>query len=99
MQPAIEIETPRASQSSIVLRCFGYLRPHWKLVTGVYTTMALIAVIAIINPQLLRWTIDHGIGTGDESALAVAVGGLLVLVLIKGVLTYYQGLWTEVASQ
>jgi ATP-binding cassette subfamily B protein len=99
MKPSIEIQPPRSSQSTILLRCFGYLRPHWKLVTGVYITMVLIDLIAMVNPQVLRWTIDHGIGVGNESSLTLAVAGLLVLVLIKGILTYYQGLWTEVASQ
>ena len=67
--------------------------------TGVYITMVLIDLIAMVNPQVIRWTIDKGIGTGNTSLLSLAVGGLLVLVLIKGVLTYHEGLWTEVASQ
>src|SRR5512141_2265784 len=99
MKPVIEIQSPKTSQSAILLRCFGYLRPHWKLVTGVYITMVLIDLIAIVNPQVLRWTIDNGVESGNESLLTLAVAGLLVLVLIKGVLTYYEGMWTEVASQ
>ena len=99
MKPAIEIQRSKSSQSAILLRCFGYLRPHWKLVAGVYITMVLIDLIAMVNPQVIRWTIDKGIGTGNDSFLTLAVGGLLALVLIKGVLTYYEGLWTEIASQ
>ncbi|MBP7686465.1 MAG: ABC transporter ATP-binding protein [Thermoflexales bacterium] len=99
MKPTIEPQPDRTSQSTILLRCFGYLRPHWKYVTGVYLTMVLIDLIAMVNPQLIRWTIDRGIGTGDDSLLTLAVGGLLVLIVIKGVLTYYEGLWTEIASQ
>ncbi len=99
MKPAIENQPTPSSQSAILWRCFGYLRPHWKFVTGVYTTMVLIDLIAMVNPQLIRWTIDEGIGTGNASLLTRAVGGLLALVLVKGGLTYYEGLWTEVASQ
>jgi ATP-binding cassette subfamily B protein len=61
--------------------------------------MVLIDLIAMVNPQLIRWTIDKGIGIGNTSSLTLAVGGLLALVLVKGVLTYYEGLWTEIASQ
>ena len=61
--------------------------------------MVLIDLIAMVNPQVLRWAIDNGIGTGNDSLLTLAVGGLLALVLIKGVLTYYEGVWTEIASQ
>jgi len=92
-------QSPRPSQASILLRCATYLKPYWKTVAGVYITMILIDVIAMVNPQLIRWTIDEGIGKNDTLPLALAVGGLLLLVLVKGVLTYFQGLWTEVASQ
>ncbi|MBI5568000.1 MAG: hypothetical protein HY870_24090 [Chloroflexi bacterium] len=67
MKPTIENQAPGVSQSAILLRCFGYLRPHWKFVTGVYLTMVLIDLIAMVNPQLIRWTIDRGIGTADGS--------------------------------
>ena len=99
MKSTIENQPPGSSQSTILRRCFSYLRPHWKLVTGVYVTMVLIDLIAIVNPQVLRWTINNGIGMGNDSLLSLAVVGLLALVLIKGLLTYYEGMWTEVASQ
>ncbi len=99
MEPTQKEQSQRPSQFNILWRSLGYLRPHWKFVTGVYATMVLIALIAMVNPQLIRWIIDKGIGTGSGSILPLAVGGLLVLVLIKGVFTYFEGLWTETASQ
>ena len=111
MKPAIEIQTPKTSQLRTLLRCFGYLRPHWKLTAGAYGMMLLIDIFNMVNPQLIRWTIDHGIGqgispgipssqsSGNVSQLSLAVGALLALVIIKGFLTYFEGLWTEVASQ
>jgi len=98
-KPTIEGQSQKISQSVIVLRCFGYLRPHWKYVTGVYVSMLLIDLIAMLNPQVIRWTIDQAITMGKTDRLTLAVAGLLGLVLIKGIFTYYQGLWTEVASQ
>jgi ABC-type bacteriocin/lantibiotic exporter with double-glycine peptidase domain len=80
-------QSPRPSQASILLRCATYLKPYWKTVTGVYVTMVLIDVIAMINPQLIRWTIDKGIGKSDDLSLALAVGGLLLLVLVKGLIS------------
>ena len=92
-------QSPGSSQSLILQRCLSYLRPHWKIVTGVYVAMVLIDMIAMVNPQLIRWTIDKGISPRDTSQLTLAVGALLSLVVIKGVLTYFEGIWTEVASQ
>jgi ABC-type multidrug transport system fused ATPase/permease subunit len=48
---------------------------------------------------LIRWTIDNGISVNSTKILTLAVVALLVLVVFKGVFTYFEGLWTEVASQ
>jgi ATP-binding cassette subfamily B protein len=61
--------------------------------------MLVIDIFNIINPQIIRWAIDRGIRMDDLSLLALAVGGLLALVVAKGVFTFFQGRWTEVASQ
>jgi ABC-type multidrug transport system fused ATPase/permease subunit len=90
---------PRQSQSRILLRCFSYLRPHWRLTAGAYGMMVLIDLFNMINPQLIRWAIDKGMRIGNTSKLTLAVAALLLLVVIKGLFTYFQGLWTEVASQ
>ncbi len=91
--------TLKPSQTKILLRCFGYLRPHWKLTAGAYMTMLLIDVINMINPQLIRWAIDNGISAGETTWLTLAVAALLALVVVKGFFTYFQGVWTEKASQ
>jgi len=83
----------------ILLRCFSYLRPHWKLTAGAYLMMVLIDVLNMINPQLIRWTIDNGIRSKEVSLLTLAVLVLLALVVVKGFFTYFQGRWTEIASQ
>jgi ATP-binding cassette subfamily B protein len=90
---------PKQSQFRILLRCFSYLRPHWRLTAGAYGMMVLIDLMNMINPQLLRWAIDKGVRIGNTSILTLAVIALLVLVVIKGLFTYFQGLWTEIASQ
>jgi len=61
--------------------------------------MLLVDVFNMINPQLIRWMIDHGIRQQNMSLLTLAVGVLLGLVIIKGLFTYFEGRWTEIASQ
>ena len=61
--------------------------------------LMLIDLINIFSPQIIRWSIDHGIRIDNMAPLTLAVGALLVLVVIKGVMTYFEGVWTEVASQ
>ena len=88
-----------SSDRQILWRCFQYLRPYWKLESGIYGLMILINLINVFVPQLIRWAIDSGIYGGDLRLLGQAVGGLLLLTFIKGVMIYLQGEWTELASQ
>ncbi|MCO5185640.1 MAG: ABC transporter ATP-binding protein/permease [Anaerolineae bacterium] len=90
---------PKASDRQILARCFGYLRPYWKLQVGIYGLMILINLVNIIVPQFIRVAIDDGIYGGDLQLLSEAVGGLLLFTLVKGVMNYFQGMWTESASQ
>jgi len=97
--PVPAVSLPNPSQLKILLRCFTYLRPHWKLTAGAYLMMLLIDGISMLSPQLIRWSIDQGIRLGDLQLLTLAVLGLLGMVVIRGFFTYFQGRWTEIASQ
>ncbi len=91
----------RSSQNSgsILLRCFGYLRPYWRLSAGAYGIALVVNVLAVGIPQFIRWIVDEGLAASKAGLLAQAILLLLGLTLIKGILTFVQGRWTEVASQ
>jgi len=80
-------------------RSYGYLRPYWKLVAGTYLSMTGIMLFNMFTPQVIRWVIDNGIAAGQLRLLGWSVAGLLGLTLLKGVLTYLEGRWSETASQ
>jgi ATP-binding cassette subfamily B protein len=80
-------------------RCFGYLRPYWRLTIGAYLTLLGVAGLSLVIPQLIRWIVDQGIGSRDVRLLGEAVLTLLGLTLARGVLLLVQGRWTETASQ
>ncbi len=89
----------KSSDWKILLRCFGYLRPSWKMMAGAYVAMLIISALGVANPQLLRWGIDRGIKAGDMRFLGGVALGLLGLTLLNGVFSFFQGRWTELASQ
>jgi ATP-binding cassette, subfamily B, multidrug efflux pump len=89
----------KQSDQQLLWRSLSYLRPYWLLTVGTYSTMLLINLIAVLTPQIIRWAIDTGIYGGDLPLLGRAVLLLLGLTLVKGVFVYFQGQWTEVASQ
>ena len=98
-KPGPDSTTPKVGQIQLLLRAFSYLRPHWKITAGAYGLMVLIDLVSMVNPQLIRRAIDQGISAHDDRVLGLSVGLLLALVLIKGIFTYFQGMWTETASQ
>jgi len=66
---------------------------------GAYVALVGINVLTLAIPQFIRWIVDRGIGGKDTSLLLESVIALLVLTLVKGALTFWQGRWTEQASQ
>ncbi|MBI4789733.1 MAG: ABC transporter ATP-binding protein [Chloroflexi bacterium] len=83
----------------ILLRCFGYLRAYRRLTAGAYLALLGINALALAIPQFIRWIIDAGIGGQDTQLLFGSVVALLALTLAKGALAFFQGRWTETASQ
>lgn len=88
-----------SSDWQIIVRCFRYLRPYWWTTAGTYLTTLGITAVALVIPQFIRWIVDHGIREQNRTLLAWSVAGLLGLTLLKGLLTFLQGRWSEVASQ
>jgi ATP-binding cassette subfamily B protein len=66
---------------------------------GAYLALVGINTLALAIPQFIRWIVDRGIGGKDTQLLFGSVAALLGLTLIKGALTFWQGRWTEQASQ
>ncbi|MCG2768322.1 MAG: ABC transporter ATP-binding protein/permease [Anaerolineae bacterium] len=101
----MSVDTPspihlrRPGGGRIVLRCLSYLRPHRALVVGAYLLLLINNVITLGMPLIIGHTVDQGIRAGDASVIRLGAVALLALALLRGVLTFLLGRWTEVASQ
>ena len=80
-------------------RFLAYLAPRWRRVTAIYTVMLLGTATLTAIPQLVRWIVDHGIARQDLQVVWRAVGILLLLALLRAVLAFLMGRWTEMVSQ
>src|SRR5687768_15307544 len=88
------VSLPQTGDWRILLRCFRYLRPYWRMTAGAYIAMIAINAMTLTIPQFIRWIIDRGIETHDLKLLGWSVAGLLLLTAGKGVVTYLQGRWS-----
>ncbi len=89
----------RSRTGHILLRCFSRLRPYWRLAAGAYLSLLAINALALTIPQFIRWVVDQGIRAQQTGMLGWSVLALLGLTLLKGVLAFKQGQWSEIASQ
>jgi len=78
---------------------YGYLRPYWKQTLIAYASLFAILGLNTMIPQFLGWIIDTGVKGNQPQVLTWSVLVLLGLTVLKGVLNYYQGTMSEVASQ
>jgi ATP-binding cassette, subfamily B, multidrug efflux pump len=92
------MEEPGQSRR-VLLRLLGYLAPYRWYVIGQYAFMFVIIALGLLSPQLMRMAIDGGVKAQDTRTLSLAVLGLIGLTAVKGVLSFFQGRWSEVASQ
>ncbi|MGC9522469.1 MAG: ABC transporter ATP-binding protein [Anaerolineae bacterium] len=103
MNSSDDTHEPEAAEKpndlQILLRCFGYLKPHWRVAAGGYLLLFVINGLAIINPQFIRGIIDRGVAQRDLTYLNWSVLALLGLTLLQGVLGFFHGNWIEQASQ
>ena len=90
---------PKQSWQRLLWRSYGFLKPYWRFVAGTYTCEALIIAFNLAIPQFIRWVIDHGIAEANANLLGWSIALLIGLTVLKGVATYFQGIWSEIGSQ
>lgn len=95
----IPIPQPKAPLFALLRRVFGYLIPYWRHVLVAYASLLGILALTALIPQLIRWIIDAGIGANQPRVLIWSSLALIGLTLLKGVLNYFLGVQSEVASQ
>lgn len=97
LQPASSFTS--RSLRYLLLRVYAYLLPYWNHVARAYLSLMGILVLNTSIPQFIRWIIDTGIKGKRMDVLSWSVLALLGLTLLKGLLNYFQGILSEIASQ
>ncbi|MHB0987229.1 MAG: ABC transporter ATP-binding protein [Bellilinea sp.] len=99
MIPLPKIQPTSIPLFQVLWRVYGYLRPYWKQTLGAYASLLVILGLNTLIPQFIRWIIDTGVEGNQPKVLTWSVLALLGLTLVKGVLNYFEGTLSEVASQ
>ncbi len=89
----------KGAHSSSLLRSFRFLKKYRHIALGVYVLALASNFLAITIPQAVRWIIDAGVIEGNMRVLGLALLGLLGVTIVKCLVDFVLGRWTEVASQ
>ena len=92
-------ERTTASGLATLLRCFTYVKPYTAYVVTAAILMLAINALVVITPQFMRFIVDEGIARADVRYLGFLVLMLLALIILKGVMTFFQGRLSEKSSQ
>ena len=98
----VALDSPLSKKSapaSSLLRSITFLRKYRGIALGVYLLAILTNGFAVIIPQTIRWIIDAGVIQQNMDILLSSLLGLLLLTVVKGLVDFVLGRWTEVASQ
>ena len=99
-QPSAQPSAPSAPSAFRINRRFlVYLAPRWRRVAAIYLVMLLGTGTFTAIPLLVRWIVDHGIAEQDPGVVWRAVGILMLLALLRAVLAFLMGRWSEMVSQ
>ena len=86
---------PRSS----LLRSLILLKKYRGMAVGAYALALAVNGLTVLIPQTIRWIIDAGIIQRNMSLLLLSLFGLMALTVVKGLVDYVLGRWTEVVSQ
>jgi ATP-binding cassette, subfamily B, multidrug efflux pump len=82
-----------------VRRALFYLGSYKGEAALAFVSLLLASAASLTTPQLIRIAIDDGIAPGRLNVILLAVGGLAVAALLRGLFTFLQGYLAERASQ
>ena len=92
-------QSPRYPRRGPLLRSLILLGKYRSRAMGVYVLALVVNGLTVVIPQTIRWIIDAGIIQQNRSLLLLSLLGLIALTIIKGLVDYVLGRWTEVVSQ
>jgi ATP-binding cassette subfamily B multidrug efflux pump len=83
----------------IIRRLWPYWRSGWVLILISVIQIGLVAGLAVLMPQIVRWVIDHVLVDGDWSWLVPGALAVVAAAVVQGFLRFGQRYTMELVSQ
>ena len=82
-----------------VRRALWYLRSYKGEAFAAFVALVLSSAASLVTPQLIAYAIDSGIAPRSLNVILLAVGGLVMAALLRGLFQFLQGYLAERVSQ
>ncbi|HEU5016008.1 MAG TPA: ABC transporter ATP-binding protein [Roseiflexaceae bacterium] len=90
---------PPKTDGKALRRAMKYGVAYKKEALGAFVSLLLVSAANLAAPQMIRLAIDEGLTNRDINTIVLAVGGLILIAIVRGVFTFLQGYLAERASQ
>jgi ABC-type multidrug transport system fused ATPase/permease subunit len=80
-------------------RLLGFLRPYLTIVLAALALVFVVSGLGLVQPLIVRWTIDYVLAGRRFDMLPLAAGAVVVVALVRGVLTFGQRYSMEYMAQ
>ena len=90
---------PPKSDGKALRRAMKYALAYKKDAIGAFVSLLLVSAANLAAPQMIRIAVDNGLTNRNLNTIVLAVGGLTLIAVVRGVFTFLQGYLAERASQ
>lgn len=83
----------------VLIRLLGFLRPYTPRLVLAAVSVVGAAAFVLVQPALIGWAVEIGVGDGDRRLLLVAAAAVLASSVFRGLFAYGQSYMGEWLSQ
>lgn len=93
------LDTSNLRDLKLLKQLWPFIKPHFNKILVSFLLLPLVAITQMLQPYIVRWTIDGPITDGSVRQLIFYCAGFLVILLIHYVVRYFQMLVSQEAGQ
>ncbi len=89
----------KAFDVGLFRRVMRFVKPYKRLFWVTFTLTIVLSLVSVVRPVLMAKMIDDNAAAGDMHGLVVLMAVVVGLLIVEGIVQFYQGYWTSWLGQ
>ncbi|MEO8734262.1 MAG: ABC transporter ATP-binding protein, partial [Flavobacteriales bacterium] len=89
----------KAFDVGLFRRVMRFVKPYQRLFWVTFTLTIVLSLVSVVRPVLMAKMIDDNAAAGDMHGLVVLMAVVVGLLIVEGIVQFYQGYWTSWLGQ